>query len=315
MNQWSFRWNLILVVVAILTLTGVGASGKSPEAKGSSKKAKAVDYEAALCLTPLNNAVDINAGTLEVRFSLDYSFDEPLRPEESSCSPFTFLQVYDGSGAPYGPSRVSPTPEPAFMIWLQQWKGFDSISFYNRFYCFEWPRDPAVPGPAQKGYELIVQPNKEKGPWFRAGEWHTLATTWVVEKGALQVEIFIDGVSRSKQSFPVKESAVNPFPKGDFLSIGGLTLSPATILAYRLSNRVRTKEEIMSDKPLTSDEATTFFMNGETAGKAKVMKKEEFDAMRKNKKISIHQTVFIGDMKIVSTPKGKAVQFYKKRSR
>jgi hypothetical protein len=313
MSNWKSRSKVIAVLVLAGALTGAGAYAKAREGGEANRKLKAVEADAALFLAPLNGAINLNAGTLEARFTLDYSFADSLRPAASGCLPFVFLQVYDGEGAPY--VVRAEKADPAFTVVLQQSSGVHGLSFLNRFYYYEAKADPADPGAKQKLFQTGVKANKEKGPWFSAGEWHTLAVTWQIEKEVLRVELFLDGKSQGQRNFTSKESALNGFAKGDLLGLGGESLSPATLLAYRLSSCVRTKEEIASDAPLKSDATTTFFLDGETAGKIKVMKMKDFAGMRHAKKINLTQPVFIGEMKLVETPKGKAIQFYKKCSR
>jgi hypothetical protein len=244
---------------------------------------------------------------LEVCFSLDYSFDDSLRPEQSGCSPFSFLQVYDSQGVEYFSKKIRSVP--ALAACVQQAGGMHSFVFSNMSY-YNSPE-----GSDQKFFNITAMADKAKGPWVLAGEWHKFTVTWTVERDALLAEIYIDGKLQNRKKFTNMESYMSSFSSGDYLCMGGETLSAATISSYRLSNRVRTKEEITEDKPLVADEATTFFLNGEIAGKIKKIKKNEFDAMRKNKKVTLNQVAFIGNVNVVNTPKGKAVQFYDKRSR
>lgn len=302
MRQWKFRGYLPLAVVMAVAVSVMGAYGKA-KGKADSKEEK---VDAVLFVMPLENAVNINAGTLEVRFSLDYSFDDSLRPAASRCVPFEFLQVYGGDGVSY----FDKTTGPAFGVRMYQSGGAHSFWFGYRGYYYETNDNP----PAHNSCAAVYN-DREKGPWLKAGEWHTFAATWRVDNEAWLVELFIDGKPATNRRFPKKESDVGPFAKGDFMGIGGESLSAGTIQSYRLSNRVRTKEEIASEKPLVSDDATTFFMNGDTAEKIASMKSKDYAAMKKNKKINIMQPVFVGEVKIVNTPKGKAIQFYKKKSR
>ncbi|MEI6165640.1 MAG: hypothetical protein WCS52_00445 [bacterium] len=304
MRPWKFRGYLPLVIVMGVAISGMGAYGK-PKANADNKEEKST-VDAVLFLAPLDDLVNLAAGTLEARVSLDYSFDDTLRPAGSRCQPFNFLRIYRSDGLMYGAEEM----EPVFSIYMNQVRGAHSLFFENRHYYGVRKSDPS-----QRFSSAAISGDKEKGPWLLAGEWHAMAVTWVVDKEGLQVELYLDGKSQSRRSFPIKEGGVGSFKKGDFLSVGGETLSAATLLSYRLSNRVRTKEEIASDKPLVADDATTLFMDAGIAEKTAALKRSEFASMVKNKKLNIRQPVFVGEFKIIDTPKGKAIQFYKQKSR
>jgi hypothetical protein len=304
MKHWKLSLNPPLAVVMAVALSGMVAYGK-PKANADKKEEKST-VDAVLFLAPLDDLVNLAAGTLEARVSLDYSFDDTLRPAGSRCQPFNFLRIYRSDGLMYGADEK----EPVFSVYMNQVRGAHSFFFENRHYYGVRNSDPSL-----RFSSAAISGDKEKGPWLLAGEWHAIAVTWVVDKEGLQVELYLDGKSQTRRSFPIKESAVGSFKKGDFLSMGGETLSAATLLSYRLSSRVRTKEEIASDKPLVADDATTLFMDAGIAEKSATLKRGDYASMLKNKKLTIRQPVFVGEFKIVDTPKGKAIQFYKKKSR
>lgn len=128
--------------------------------------------------------------------------------------------------------------------------------------------------------------------------------------------MFLDGKPQASKIFPLKESGTRTFSKDDTIGISALDLSAASILTYRLSSKVRTKEEIALKSPLKPDEATTFFLNGELAAKCGKFDAKEFEKMNKKGDIPMKKNgVFFGNYKIVETPKGKAIQFYHKLSR
>ena len=75
-------------------------------------------------------------------------------------------------------------------------------------------------------------------------------------------------------------------------------------------------DEIASKDPLKPDDATTFFLDGETAAKCGKFDAKDFSKMNKNGQIDTGKTgAFFGKFKIVTTPDGKAIQFYDKLSR
>lgn len=283
------------------------------EAKPAQKVEKPPEYDAAILIAPLNDMVNMSAGTMEAHFSLDYSYDDYLRVQSSGCTPFTFLIAT-------GPNRLLGHPkkgenEPALSIYEGQLRGHHALHYNSNLYYYEYPNRTDSNEPPIKAYAESVGSNKEKGPWFKQGEWHRFAVTWALSNDVLKIEMYVDGELKRARNFPKKTSSIEPFAKTDFIKLGGETLSPLTMLSYRLSNRVRTKEEIASDKPLVEDQNTTFLLNGTTADKIKVMKLEEWTAMRSAKKLKITQPVFFGKIKIVTSAKGKAVQFYQTRSR
>lgn len=300
------------VALLTLSLTITGGHGK-PAEKTASKAGRPPECDAVVLIAPLNDMVNMNAGTMEACFSLDYSYDDYLKPESSGCVPFSFLIAT-------GPNRLSGdlktgVNEPSLSILEMQSRGNHSLLYHSNLYYCEYPNPTDSNEPPIKAYEAVVGSSKEKGPWFNPGEWHTFAVTWVLSNEVLKVEMYVDGKLKQWRSYPRKASGIGPFSKTDFIKIGGESLSPLTMLSYRLSNRVRTKEEIASDKPLVSDDATTFLLNGDNAGKIKSGKMDEWRNMRSSKKIKIAQAVFFGKIKIVNTIKGKAVQFFQTRSR
>ena len=285
---------IILLAIAIFPPVATDA--------GSGKE-KPKKLDSAMFLAPADGLFSIDAGTLEARFSLDYSLEDYLRPETSFSSLFFFLRTYNES--------ISYVKDEAyFHIVAIQDKGIHRFSCVDNLYYREIKTDPGV-----RHNEACIVFDKENGLWISSGEWHSLAVTWKIEKEALHVEMFLDGKLRNTMTFPIKAGDVRPFSKGDIISIGNLDLSPATILSYRLSNRVRTREEIASALPLKPDKDTTFYLDADTAIKFKGYGREKFEKMRKSGKVDIGKGIFVGEYKIVSTPEGKAIQFYNKLSR
>jgi hypothetical protein len=97
--------------------------------------------------------------------------------------------------------------------------------------------------------------------------------------------------------------------------IGGTSLSPATILGYRISNRARTAAEIASSQTLKPDDATTLFLDAKTVGKHGKMERKEYQKMVRAGKLALSKGTFIGKFKLVDTPHGKGVQFFSRQSR
>lgn len=271
------------------------------------KKDKPADIDAAMFLAPLNDSLSIDAGTLEVTFSLDYSFDDYLRPELSACMPFTFLGIYNKDF----PS-VRQKEEGVISACAHMSMGSHGMTFATNYYYWETKE----PQPF-KGFGIgMVNPSKEKGTWLKEDEWHSFAVTWKVEADGLHTESFFDGNLQASRIFPLKDSNTKPFSKEDLIGIGGINLSPASILSYRLSNKVRTKEEIAAKGPLKQDESTTFLLNAELAAKCAKFDVKDLGKIIKNGKLDIKKNgAFFGNFKIVDTPNGKAIQFYNKRSR
>ncbi len=297
MSSNSIR-NAVMAAMAALALTAMGA------------KDKAKEIDAGMFFTPAAGVLNLDVGTLEVRFSLDYSFSDYLRPESSQCTPFSFLRTfnYNDKTGVLLPNREK---EPVVGIATAQWRGTHAIVFSNNRH-FKW-----VHQPPEKAGHVSIPGTREKGAFLSKGEWHALAVTWRSETNGLRVEMFLDGKSWSKYTFPDTDSEVRAVGEGDLIGIGGLELSPATVQSYRLSNRVRTPEEMAPDKPLKSDEATTFFLDGESAAKFRKLDRKDVSriggAFRSLGKAT--KGVFVGNYQVVSTPSGKAIQFYKKLSR
>ncbi len=288
-----------LGMIAIFALATVDAA---PAAKDNKTK----EVDAALFLAPFNNSLSIDAGTIETRFCLNYSFDDFLRPETSKCSPFAFLRIFEKDGT------LVDGRSPLSLASYQD-RTSHSIVFYNNAYYSEKNTQPVT-----KQYGSGLVGNKERGTWLTENEWHSLALTWKVENNELAAEMFLDGKLCSSKKFPIKDADtdVRQFSKDDLIGIGGLSLSPATILSYRISNRVRTNEEIASKEPLKPDEATTFFLSGETAAKYGKADRKDFLAMSKKGQIDVKKNgTFFGKFKIIDTPNGKAIQFFEKLSR
>jgi hypothetical protein len=283
----------LLAGVVLLSFASVGAESKP---------------DAAVLRFPADKKINISSGTLEVNFSLNYSFDDYLRPELSEFCPFNFLQIYNRYGLPNG--RDQKANDPVICVIMYHNRGIHYIGFINTYYYFNVPGrfDP-------REFSFWIAGNKENNIWISRGEWHSLAVTWKVDNGSLHVEIFLDGISRRVMNFPEKNDSIRDFNSDDYIGIGGMGFSQASILSYRLSNRVRTKEEITSKEPLKADDATTFFMNGAIAAKFKKYNREKYFKMLKNQKMDIEKETFFGEFKIIDTPKGKAIQFYSKLSK
>ncbi|MFZ2657778.1 MAG: hypothetical protein WAX69_22785 [Victivallales bacterium] len=295
MKYNCFR-NIVLAVITAFVLASFSSGAEDGKAK---------EIDAGMFLAPLNGAINIKEGTLETWFYLDYSFDDYLRIDESDCYPFPFLNILDKAGG------QTEKDFPKFAVFMAQQKGAHSIAFANTNYYAETKTSP----PARYGC-LTIPGNKDKGKWLLRGEWHLLAVTWKIDNDVLHVEMFLDGKLCCRGNFTQKDNGIRSFSENDLFSIGSLNLAPATILSCRISNRVRTNEEIASANPLKPDGATTFFLDGDMAGKINIIKEAEYHKMRKSGKIDIKKNgAFVGKFKIIDTAKGKAIQFFNKLSR
>jgi hypothetical protein len=213
------------------------------------------------------------------------------------------LQVYNKDG-----SAARKKEQGIMGVYAVQVRDLHRLSFETNYYSWELKGPP----PLRSG-GTSISPAKERGTWILEDEWHSFAVTWKVENDGLHAEMFLDGKLQISKIFPLKESAAGPFAKDDLIGIGGLEMSSGSILYYRLSNKIRTKEEIASKAPLKPDEATTFFLDGELAAKYGKNSLKDFKTMSKKGEIVIKKNgSFFGNFKIVKTPKGKAIQFYDK---
>lgn len=287
---------LMMAMLVSATLTSAGANDNRK------KDDKPKEPDAVQFLAPLNDAIDMNAGTLEVRFALNYSFSDYIRPDLSACVPFRFISLLSKEGT----SMPSGDSTPWLNLHFKQKRGLHTILYGNNHHYSAPDAEPE-----KHNSSLGVNSDEQKGPWFKKGEWHSLAATWCIDdKDVMHLELFLDGKSYKRSSFPKKTSSLRPLAKDDLIGIGGQDVSEATLLSYRISNRVRTKEEITSENPLTPDDATTFFLDATIAAQCKVLKQSVFAKMVNTKTVSIKgKGVFVGTPEFVNTPKGKAIQF------
>ena len=296
MMSGYFR-NVALAAMLVFTLSTMDTEAKKDKPK---------ENDAALFLAPLNDSLNIDAGTMEAVFSLNYSFDDYLRPDTSACTPFIFLKIYNKDV-----SSAREKEQGMLTISESQSKGSHGIYFGTNYYSFEIPGPPIY-----RSGGTGINPDKNRGSWLLENEWHSLAVTWKVENDGLHAEMFLDGKPQTSKIFPLKESGIRPFSKDDLIGIGSLDMSAASILTYRLSKKVRTKEEIASNDPLKPDESTTFFLDAEIAAKCAKYDAKDFNKINNSGEISAKKNgVFFGNYKIIKTPKGKAIQFYDKLSR
>lgn len=292
---------MALIISLLVALAAVDVIAKDKKRKTDS----------GMFLIPAKGLVNIKAGSLETRFCLDYSFDDYLRKELSACSPFSYMRFYHMTSS--GGLKVNSEKDslPFINVFQLQPHGRHMLTFDNAEYFFlQKKRTP----PVRVKYCRISGDGK-RGVFIKRGEWHNLAVTWEVEDKTLNVKMYIDGELYTTGTFPEQESGIPAISDNDFIAIGGIDLSPASILTYRLSNRARTEEEISAQKPLQADKDTTFFLDGNTkfakSTKGPSQNIKKFFKSKKNRKTG----VMFGNFKIVTTKQGKAIQFFKKLSR
>lgn len=287
-----------LILVAVI----ISSAGQAKE-----KKAK---LDSAFFLIPAKGLINMKAGTLEARFCLDYSFSDYLRRKSSACVPFMFMRLYhiDSEGS----LKANGDNNPVLNVTAQQNRGRHSIVF-NNFEYYRWNHQK----PPGRVKTCKINGIKGKGVFLEKGGWHSLAVTWQVEDKVLNVAMYMDGKLQSKETFNKKETGVRDISDLDLIGIGGArNLSPGTILNLRISNRVKTLDEIKADKLFKREKDTAFFLDGNSkfGKKLKMSKFINLDKLFKSKK-NRELGVIFGDYKIVKTPDGKAIQFYKKLSR
>lgn len=300
--KWSCGWG-VAVVLALATVGSTAGAGEAPNRGGKEKRQES---DSVLFLTPVADLIKPEAGTVEVDFILDYSFDDYLRPGESFCQPFVFLYILDRNN----PTNKQDDSRPIITLSLHQGRGQHCIAFGCNWSC-------TVQKDTNKRATIAFARygNQDRGPWFKRGERHSLAATWSTEAGVSNWEFFIDGLSCWKDRFADKPDDVRALGENDLIQIGGTSLSPATILGYRISSRARTAAEIAPNKTLKPDDSTTLFLDAKTIGEQGKMDRKEYQKMVQAGKLTMRKGTFIGKFRLVDTPHGKGIQFFSKQSR
>lgn len=304
----AIHLTVALLGIAFLTLfSSFSAQAQNP------KDVKKNKIDAGLLLIPADGVIDLEKGTCEVRFSLDYSFSDYMRPAVSGCVPFEFLKLYsyDENNSTLLTVNSYNNKDTIFNIQVRQIRGLHQILFFSNYYF-------ALTGtPPEPHIGLSISGDKERGAFISKGEWHTLAVTWQFQDGKWKREMFLDGKKWRHMFYPEKEIGIRPIGKNDLIGIGSLDFSSGSIQAMRISNRVRSDVELSLQDPLKRDDATTFFIDGSIAAKCKELDKEDLGKLGKalKRKGKDEVGVFVGNHVIVDSPEGKAIQFYKKLSR
>lgn len=299
------------MAIAFLTLfSSFLTQAQNPKDGKKSNEAKK-EIDAGLLLIPAEGVIDLGKGTCEIRFSLDYSFSDYLRPAASGCVPFSFLGLYSYDESKSTPPVANSDKEDTiFNIQVRQKRGLHQILFFSNYYF-------VLTGTPPERHIGISISGEQKGAFISKGEWHTLAVTWQLQDGKWNSTIFLDGKKWRHMIYPEKEIGIRPIGKNDLIGIGSLDFSSGSIQSMRISNRVRSDEELSLKDPLKRDDATTFFIDGSIAAKCKQLDKEELGKLGKmlKRKGKDEVGVFVGNHVIVDSPEGKAIQFYKKLSR
>ena len=286
------RMRVALAVGIFAALTASTAQKRTD----TSAKAKP---SAGMFLVQAGDKFDVNAGTLAVRFLLNYSLDSYLMPELSEYATFPFLQVGGGQ------NHLSVDQDVAYMavtIRQERGKNFFQLTANTHHTVRRIGTNDVFRRAA-----LSVNLSRENGPWLERGEPHDLVVTWKILDDDLHLDMYLDGKPVGSRVYKERKAGISAFTNDGFLSIGSTQISAATLLSYRLSKRALTREEVAAKAPL--DDAYLF--NETTLGKVKKVSLPEFRAMDKSGKLDYKRGVFIGDYQIIQTSEGKGVQFSK----
>jgi len=288
-GKWRMR-----VALAVGIFTALTASTAQ---KRTDTSAKAMP-SAGMFLVQAGDKFDLNAGTLAVRFLLNYSLDSYLIPELSAYATFPFLHVGGGR------NPLSVDPNASYMtVTIRQGRGENLFHLVTNTHTL---RRKGTADDLRCGM-LSVNLSREKGPWLERGEPHDLVVTWKIMDDGLHLDMYLDGKPVGSKVLNERMTGVSAFTNDGFLSIGNTQISAATLLSYRLSKRALTREEVAAKAPLED----AYLFNETTLGKVKRVRLLEFRAMDKSRKLDYKRGVFIGDYRIIPTTEGKGVQFSK----
>jgi len=290
---------LLSTVIACFAITTAAAPQKALKkaTKGVASKGK---YGAAVVF-PAKGNFDPDKGTVEAVFSLSYSFGDKMG-QGSSISTFSVMSLSGRKGSGRGEQGAS------WSVSIGQYQGHDHLSMSSTM--FELTRQYDVP---VTWFSCSLAPTNR--PPFKAGEWHTLATTWQRmgdAKNQYALALYLDGKCVRKGTMPVSPmfgtSEIDP---KDLLCFGNPRLMRGSLECLRLSNRVRTPEEIAAaDKDgLVKDADTRVFLDAEAVAKLK-MKAAEDLVNREEKTIRVPpEGLLFGELEYVPGRKGKAMKF------
>lgn len=258
----GYRASHILTVfismVSVLALTLDAAPKRKAAGRGGAKAKSSTASHSGALVFPAAGLFDPSKGSVEMIFSPSYSAEDNLATG-SGISTFSILSIYGPKASGRGLDGLS------WRVGIGQWQNGNHISISSSL--FERPR---AYKPSINYFTSGLKTAEDKT--FKAGQWYSCAATWERKETNYTLRLYFDGKLRGSTRMPVSTlfGDAKPNPK-DLLVIGNPRMMRGTLEALRISNRVRTKEEIaaLSKNPLVKDADTLLFVDAEMALKMK----------------------------------------------
>lgn len=271
--MYKSRGFFVFVTSTMLCLFAVAALAAPKKKKGGTKAASSARVEGAALVFPAKDVFDPDKGSYEALFSPTFSYGDKLATG-SSIRTFSFLSIVGPQGSGKGEQGFT------FRISMGQQRNSNHMTLSSS--RFERLRQYYAPV-----NHTSCSLNSTNSPPFKAGDWRSVAATWTRTSTNYVLCLYFDGQRMNRTTIPASRFYGNaPIDPKDLLIIGSTSRMRGNLEAVRISNRVRTPEEIMAidKKGLAKDEHTLLLINAESVSQ---MKSRSLDILKNQNKRNI----------------------------
>jgi len=248
---------------------------------------------------PRKGSIDFDEGTYEIWFKPTYTTSESMFGADTKRSTIVFMSAeVDEKFKRKNSGKDKSASEQVVFSNLKLTMGHHAagpgqLNFWSNL--FDARKNKEKGSQVQAAHEL-------RNPDFQKDRWYYLAITWKHSGEEYECGIYIDDTYRKFKNVTACSDDKRVVDEM-FLVIGSAEDCNMAVDSFRVSNRVRTDEEITKsfESGLSQDDATLIFHNGESFAKMKKVS-ERTDPLKCSPKGEI-----LGASKMVDGKFGKAI--------
>jgi len=249
-------------------------------------------------LVPNKKIIDYNQGTIEAWFKLNYKLNESFNTGNNSYAECINFFSTEHSNRKLG---ERPPSEPNLMLRMAYTQKGQRLTLGSNMFNHKSKSRGVLYVPAAK---LGLTETNET-------DWHYIAASWEKKGEGFDLKIYFNGKLTAQKTLPYRQSVKMKSSGKEVLRVGNVLMCYGSIDSFRLSQTVRTGEEIQAvyKDGLKKDKDSTLFLDYATIKKLKKVRFKEDKLPKVSTKGIIHGTATYVDGR---TSKNKGISFNSK---